>query len=75
MGDRPFGNKSNYAVKIILKKASENLSEHLPKPDQFASDATYTHIILLCLTYNVTMRPRFKDLKERINTILADLSQ
>lgn len=66
---------SNLAVKLILKNSSENLSRHLPKSDQYASDATYTHIILLCLTYNVTMRPRFKDLRERINTILTDSSQ
>lgn len=63
---------SNFAVKLILKNSSENLSRHFPKPEQFASDATYTHIILPCLTYNVTMRPRFKDLKERLVTILID---
>ncbi len=74
MGDRPFGDMANYAVQIVLKNSSENLSRHLPKPQQFASDEIYTHIILLCLTYNVAMRPRFKDLRERIVTILVDRS-
>jgi len=66
---------SSFAVKIILKNSSENLSRHLTKPRHFGSDETYTHIILPCLTHNVTMRPRFKDLRERLATILADRTQ
>jgi hypothetical protein len=61
---------TNFAVTILLKNSSENLTRHLPKPRQFGSDETYTHIILPCLTYNVTMRPRFRDLRERLVTIL-----
>jgi hypothetical protein len=72
LGDRPFGDMTNFAVQVILKNSSENISRHLPKPRQFASDETYTHIILPCLTYNVAMRPRFKDLRERLVTILVD---
>jgi len=74
LGDRPFGTISNYAVRIILKNSSENLSRHLPQSRQFGSDETYTHIILPCLTHNVTMRPHFKDLRERLVTILVDRS-
>jgi len=71
LGERPFGKLSNYAVPVVLKNSSENLSNHLPQP-QFGSNETYTHIILLCLTYNLAVRPRFKDLRERLVTILAD---
>jgi hypothetical protein len=72
LGDRPFGSINNFAVQIILKNSTENISRHLPQPRQFGSDETYTHIILPCLTYNVTMRPRFRDIKERLLTILAN---
>ena len=70
LGDRPFGQLNNFAFRHFIENLSENISRHLPKPQQFASDETYTHIILPCLTYNVAMRPRFKDLRERLVTIL-----
>lgn len=64
----------NFAIKMFLKNSSENISQHLSKPRQFGSDETYTHIILLCLTHNLAMRPRFKDLRERLVTILIERS-
>jgi hypothetical protein len=70
LGERPYGNIDNKIVKYILKNASENLSDYLPQSNQFGSDETYTHIILPCLTYNVALRPRFKDLIERVRNIL-----
>lgn len=70
LGDRPFSTMTNFAFQNFIRNSSENISRHLPQPKQFASDETYTHIILLCLTYNVAMRPRFKDLRERLVTIL-----
>ncbi|CAF3854075.1 unnamed protein product [Adineta steineri] len=72
LGDRPFGNMSYYALQTLLKNPSENLSRHLPKPRYFGSNETYTHIILPCLTYNVKMRPRFRDLKQRVLDILVN---
>ncbi|CAF4622141.1 unnamed protein product, partial [Rotaria sp. Silwood2] len=72
LGERPFGSINNFAVHILLKNASENLSRFLPQPEHFGSNEIYTHIILPCLTYNVAMRPRFRDLRERLITILTD---
>jgi hypothetical protein len=57
-------------IKYILRNSSENLSRYLPQSQQFGSDEIYTHIILPCLTYNVALRPHFKDLTERIINIL-----
>ena len=59
----------NKTVQNLLKSPSENLSRHLPQSHQFGSDEVYTHLILPCLTYNAALRPRFKDLVERILTI------
>ncbi|CAF1186924.1 unnamed protein product [Adineta steineri] len=72
LGERPFGNMTNYALQIVLKNPSEILSRYLPKPRHCGSDETYTHIILPCLTNSVTMRPRFRDLKQRILDILVN---
>lgn len=69
LGERPFPTLSNARVMNVLKNPSENLSQYLAKPRPFASEETYTHLILLCLTYNFTMRPKFKDLRERLVTI------
>ena len=66
LGERPFGSLNNTIVKKILNNPTENLSRYLPKPTYCHSDEIYTHIILSCLTHNVTIRPRFRDLKERI---------
>jgi hypothetical protein len=62
----------NDAVRIVLKNASQNLSRYLPQSNQFGSDESYTHIILPCLTHSVTIRPRFRDLRERIRRILIE---
>ncbi|CAF1494385.1 unnamed protein product [Adineta steineri] len=72
LGERPFGNMTNDALQIVLKNPSEILSRYLPKPCHCGSDETYTHIILPCLTNSVTMRPRFRDLKQRILHILVN---
>jgi len=69
LGERPFATLSNARVLNVLKNPSENLSQYLAKPRPFASEETYTHLILLCLTHNFTMRPKFKDLRERLVTI------
>jgi hypothetical protein len=61
---------SNALVHSLLKNTAENISRHLPRPRQFGSEEIYTHIILPCLTYNVSMRPHFRDLRERLHTIL-----
>ncbi|CAF1088639.1 unnamed protein product [Adineta steineri] len=71
-GERPFGNMTDYALQIVLKNPSEILSRYVPKPRHCGSDETYTHIILPCLTYNVKMRPRFRDLKQRILDTLVN---
>ncbi|CAF1088566.1 unnamed protein product [Adineta steineri] len=72
LGERPFGNMTNDALQIVLKNPSEILSRYLPKPRHCGSDETYTHVILPCLTNSVTMRPRFRDLKQRILDILVN---
>ncbi|CAF0852042.1 unnamed protein product [Adineta steineri] len=72
LGDRPFRNMTNYALKTVLKNPLEKLSQYLPKPRRLGSDEIYTHIILPCLTNSVTMRPRFRDLKQRILDILVN---
>ncbi|CAF3744184.1 unnamed protein product [Rotaria sp. Silwood1] len=72
LGERPFGSINNYAVHILLKNSSENISDFLPQPQNFGSIEAYTHIILSCLTYNVTMRPRFRDLRDSLMTILTN---
>ncbi|CAF4040473.1 unnamed protein product [Adineta steineri] len=72
LGERPFGNMTNDALQIVLKNPSEILSRYLPKPRHCGSDETYTHVILSCLTYYVKMRPRFRDLKQRILDILVN---
>ena len=61
---------TNRIVKNILKNPSENLSQYLPQSTQFGSDEIYTHIILPCLTHNLVLRPRFRDLNEKIFSIL-----
>ncbi|UJR10881.1 hypothetical protein I4U23_015068 [Adineta vaga] len=71
LGERPYGSMHNSVIYDVLKNSSENIAHHLLKPRRFCSDETYTHIILLCLTHNVTMRPRFRDLQQRIITILG----
>lgn len=63
---------TNMAIKMLLRKSSENISKYITKPSRFGTEETYTHIILPCLTHNATMRPRFKDLRERLGTILTD---
>ncbi len=70
LGERPFGNLNNINIRNILKNSSENLSNYLPKSNQFGSEALYTHIILSCLIYNVNLRPHFRDLVEKISKIL-----
>ncbi|CAF0975546.1 unnamed protein product [Rotaria sordida] len=72
LGERPFRNVNNSAVQILLKNSSENLTHFLPQPEHFGSTEIYTNIILPCLTYNVAMRPRFRDLRERLLTLLTD---
>ncbi|CAF0973789.1 unnamed protein product [Adineta steineri] len=72
LGERPFGNMTNDALPIVLENPSEILSRYLPKPRHCGSDETYTHIILPCLTNSVTMRPCFRDLKQRILDILVN---
>ena len=62
---------TNRIVKNILKNASKSLSHYLPQSSQSGSDETYTHIILPFLTYNVVLKPRFRDLNERIFSILT----
>ncbi|CAF1119860.1 unnamed protein product [Adineta ricciae] len=71
LGDRPYGNVHNSVIYDIVKNSSNSIPRYLPKPRRFCSDEAYTHIILLCLTHNVTMRPRFRDLQQRIATILV----
>jgi hypothetical protein len=63
---------NNGYIKRILKNTSESLSHYLPQSQQFGSDELYTHIILPCLIYNVALRPRFRDLTDRIGTILIE---
>ncbi len=66
---------NNGNIKKILKNPSETFSHHFPQSQQFGSNELYTHIILPCLTYNVALRPRFRDLTDRIGTILIDQIQ
>lgn len=61
----------NSTLYAILKNPSDGMARYLPKPRRFCADETYTHIILLCLTHNMLMRPRFRDLQQRIHTILV----
>jgi hypothetical protein len=70
MGERPYGDMHNSTIKQVLKSKSENLSRYLPQSEKFGSDEAYTHIILPCLTYNVALRPRFRDLTDRVFIIL-----
>ncbi|CAF1043345.1 unnamed protein product [Adineta ricciae] len=72
LGERPFGYFNNQTVKNLLKTSSSNFSQYFPQSQQFGSNEVYTHLILPCLTYNVTLRPSFKDLNERISKILNE---
>jgi hypothetical protein len=59
----------------MLKNSSENLSIHLPQSTRFGSETIYTHIIIPCLIYNVNLRPRFRDLVDKIRHILSNNKQ
>ncbi|CAF0952555.1 unnamed protein product [Adineta steineri] len=69
LGERPYGSLDNKTVKNLLKNPLENFTRFLPQSREFGSDEVYTHLMLPCLTYNVALRPRFKDLVQRILTI------
>ncbi len=75
MGERPYGILDNKTIKNLLKNPSENLKHYLPQSHQFGSDEVYTHLISPCLTYNAALRPRFKDLIERVFTIFNEKIQ
>ncbi|CAF0903657.1 unnamed protein product [Adineta ricciae] len=72
LGERPYGHLDNRTVKNLLKTSSSNFSQYFPQSQQFGSNEVYTHLILPCLTYNVALRPSFKDLNERICRILNE---
>ncbi|CAF3349616.1 unnamed protein product, partial [Rotaria sp. Silwood2] len=72
LGERPFATMNNNAIKNILKNPLLNLYFYLPQSHKYMSNEIYNQIIRPCLTYNVTLRPRFRDLIERVQNIFHD---
>lgn len=72
LGEHPYANIDNFYLKKLLKNQSKDLFDCLPISNQFSSDLISTHILIPCLTFNLYLRPKFKDFPQKIDSIVSE---